>query len=327
MIKSLVSTVPQAFEEFYQNINLDSDDRELVQEHKELREKLRQLFSLNGSPSDFLSGSYARNTIIRPPHDVDFLICFDPSKEPNDKYNVGEAKEFHEFVIQSIRDHRDIFGEYDWRIKSQRSSINIRRKESSFGFDIVPSFPEEDNFRIADKDNNEWKTTNPRTFDDLLRDKNNDLGKMPKRLIKMVKRWNYRKDKPLKSFFIEVYVFNIINRKPQSTQLGIVDIFKRIRDSIYAPLYDPALPGSQINYYTTHEEKDNAHNLLDDALSFAEQAVEQERKGNIEEALKNWRRIFGSDFPIIENEKKESHGKPESKGKHFSNKSRDIKFG
>lgn len=325
----MATTVHMAFEEFFQNINLDREDRNLVTEHHTLREKLRSIFALDAQPSDFLSGSYARNTIIKPPHDVDFFICFDNKNEGNKEEKANGASSFHEYVINTIRGNREIFGE-KWRITSQTRSINIRQVGSTFGFDIVPSFPSKSYFIIADRDYDEWIETNPRKFDDLMTKKNQQLGSWLKRLIKVLKAWNNYKNKPLKSFFIEVLLYNIVKRQPQSYPSAVTEIFEALSSIIYDPIEDPALPDTQIDYFFDDTARGQAEEKLTEASEYAKQALTYEEKGEHQEAIRIWRRVFGREFPEpIDTQPKRtgSSGTPQKKRSRVSRTARDLKFG
>src|SRR5689334_16307636 len=72
--------VPQALEKFIASLELtDAQADRVNHQHIELREKLRK--QLSPSEPEFLSGSYSRNTAIRPLNDIDIFVVLPTSSE------------------------------------------------------------------------------------------------------------------------------------------------------------------------------------------------------------------------------------------------------
>lgn len=67
--------LPAKFERFRQNIELTENQTQgIITSHTALRRQLQQLDYVSDS---FLTGSYKKNTMIRPPSDVDIFVLVD----------------------------------------------------------------------------------------------------------------------------------------------------------------------------------------------------------------------------------------------------------
>ena len=67
-----MKTIRQAFQEFLQTLELTDKEQERASEqHPRVREALQQRLDVD---DNFLSGSYKRNTAIRPLNDIDLFI-------------------------------------------------------------------------------------------------------------------------------------------------------------------------------------------------------------------------------------------------------------
>ena len=54
---------------------------------------------------------------------------------------------------------------------------------------------------------------------------------------------------------------------------------------------------ARLDYYFTHNEREAAETKLENALNLATIAVEHEKNGNHQDAIRLWKKIFGKDFP------------------------------
>jgi len=115
------------------HLNLTKKDIEKVQVHIELREKLETKLEFKGKDNDetysFLTGSYSRNTAIRPPKDVDFFIVLNDKKygdlKPSELLNLLEK------TLKEILPDTTIF--------QQTHSVTIEYDEE-FSIDVIPAF-------------------------------------------------------------------------------------------------------------------------------------------------------------------------------------------
>src|SRR3990172_13122506 len=92
-------TTQEQFNKYLANhLNLTEEDIKKVQVHIGLREKLETKLEFKGKDDDgtysFLTGSYSRDTAIRPPKDVDFFIVLNDKKygdlKPSELLNLLE---------------------------------------------------------------------------------------------------------------------------------------------------------------------------------------------------------------------------------------------
>ena len=67
--------LPTKFEQFRQNIELTANQKQsIISSHTYLRSQLQQFDYVSNS---LLTGSYIKNTMIRPPNDVDIFVLID----------------------------------------------------------------------------------------------------------------------------------------------------------------------------------------------------------------------------------------------------------
>ena len=110
-----------------------SESDQISQKHNILREKLREKLSVE---DDFLTGSYARNTMIRPngddKFDVDFFLAF--SKKD---YGESELPDLLDIVKNALEQIKNDDADIE-EIQEQKRSIGVVYN-SNFQIDVVPA--------------------------------------------------------------------------------------------------------------------------------------------------------------------------------------------
>lgn len=266
--------------------------------HSDMRSHLRghKDFSKRWE-TDFLSGSYARDTAIRPRRsadsvdqpDVDIIVVtnFTQADDPSD-------------VLQQVRSA--IEAEYDVE-RTNRRSVRVETYQAEM--DIVPVIrnPYGDGFLIPDRHAGEWHLTNPPVHFQWSVDQSTAFGGRFKPLVKLMKWW--RRENPTsrrpKGFVLEMLVSlhapkNELHYGEAFAQLlrNIYDAYKGLASLDMKPqLADPAVSGNDIlSKVTVAQWKE----FLEKVRVYADIARRAQDEADPDEATRQWRRVFGPRF-------------------------------
>ena len=118
-------TVGQAFEVFKSALEITQPEQDAAKSSQErLRARLERRLTIL---EDFLSGSYKRDTKIRPLTDIDLFVVLDYS------YFVDGPAGVLRLVASNLR------ASYPYsQLRVQNRSVNLTLRQ--FGFDVVPGF-------------------------------------------------------------------------------------------------------------------------------------------------------------------------------------------
>jgi len=245
--------------------------------------------------SDFLAGSYSRDTAIRPRMtedqlerpDVDIIVetSFSTSDHPDSVLQEVAAALRRAYTVERI---------------NKRS---VRVVAWNAEMDVVPVIKNGGAYLIPCREDGHWKWTNPPEHNRWSTDQNEAFGGRFKRLAKMVKWW--RRENPTgkrpKGFVIEVLVARHAPRDEE--HLG--EAFAKTLQSIYSAysflasidqkpfIEDPAVSGSDILAKVTLAQWKDFVEKVRVHAGYARRAQEED---DMEEATRLWRKIFGSRF-------------------------------
>ena len=191
------------FEKFRKKIEpTDNQKRQIISTHTHLRESY--LINLPYVSKTFLTGSYKRNTMIRPLNDVDVFIVIDESE-----YDITPNS-----VLNKLK--RDLSGLYpNTDITRDRPCITLDFNHCRF--ELTPAIPKEsffflgdDYFFIPGNGGNHWvKVEDPKDLESDLSNANRRLDGRLTPLIKMMKAWaRFNNIIDIKSFELEKKAIN-----------------------------------------------------------------------------------------------------------------------
>jgi len=289
----MAKTVSSAINEFLKEIEPTESDREkIIKRHEYIRKTLRGKIRNDGRKPDFLSGSYARHTQIRPVNDVDIMVIFD-QEEYWDRFksNTNEFLSFVENLLQETYPNSEI------RIQSH--SIGIKFKEIP-DVDIVPSFLidfDKEIYLIPNYDNNIYVNTSPPTHQALISKHNKHLDQKFIPLIKLIKKWRDNNDVKFKSFHLEVFIMENVNKPFIKYQEALLTFFKSAKDEIFNDCIDPAGLSGNLAYYLTERQKEELSRFFTSISAHIEKLINLENEGKHQEAISGWRKIFSHPFP------------------------------
>lgn len=247
-----------------------------------------------------LSGSYRRNTAVRPRKkgevtdrpDVDVLVVMD--------YGLSKAPgEVLDFLYRILKP------EYP-DIRKQTRSVGI---ESGLAdMDVVPiiaPYGMEGTLYIPDRKLEQWRETNPPRHTEWTTERNNASGGRFKPLVKEFKWW--RRQNPTvgrkpKGFVVEC----VVAENMDYYQMNHAELFVSTMESIVSKyafsiltkqvpsISDPGVPGNAVTYGMTFDSFEGFYNKAKAHAEIGRRAIEED---DPEKELGLWRKIFGPRFP------------------------------
>jgi len=272
------------------HLNLTKEDIKKVQIHIELRDKLKIKLEFKGKDDgesySFLTGSYSRNTAIRPPKDVDFFIVLNDKKygdlKPSELLNLLEK------TLKEILPNKTVF--------QQTHSVTIEYDED-FSIDVIPAFEiNSELYKIphVSDDSDIWLESNPKIHGEKLTEANNTVNGLLVPIVKLLKAWKRDKCSYVKSFHLELLAIEIIyNSEIESYANGINLFFDNANNYLKsACIIDPANSDNFVDDYLTDDEWENLRYLIKTEAAIVQNAVNLENNEKTDEAIKEWDRIF-----------------------------------
>jgi len=291
-------TVTEAFRKFRTRLELtDAEQNDASRRQREIRELMNGAFRL---ADDFLTGSYKRWTKTKPLKDVDIFCVFHDEERPkyrNDKHPSIVLGDTEKVLAKE-------YGQAS--VKRQRRSVSVQfpvraDEDRVMSFDVVPAFTKGDHYEIPDTATGKgWTETNPKVHAEKATSANEAFGGEWKGMVRMVKRWNQQKEKPVKpSFLLEVMALDIL-RPPFAGDYPyeFMAFFATAADRIDETWADPAGLGPPVSDSMDAGARAVAKNALTAAHHGIREAVELSRAGRNGDALRKYRDIFGDLFPL-----------------------------
>ena len=292
-------TTEEFFKELASKLELTkSESDKISQKHNELREKLREKFPVE---DDFLTGSYARNTIIRQKDDkkfdVDFFLAFSQKD-----YGETELPDLLGMVKNALEQIKN--GDADIvEIQEQKRSIGVIYKDN-FQIDVVPAIQIEKDkrYKIFDKSNLQAVESNPKLHGSNLTSANetSESGGI-KRLVpivKLLKFWKREKCDYVKSFHLEMLAVDILgDEEISSYSQGLAKFFANAEQNLQsAGTKDPANEDNIIDEYLDDDgTRAKLLGLISEENKVAKNAIRLENEEKNDESVKEWKEIFAKD--------------------------------
>jgi len=284
-------TTQEQFDKYLANhLNLTKEDIKKVQVHIELREKLETKLEFKGKDDDetysFLTGSYSRNTAIRPPKDVDFFIVLNDKKygdlKPSELLNLLEK------TLKEILPDITIF--------QQTHSVTIEYDEE-FSIDVIPAFEiNSELYKIphVSEKSDSWLESNPKIHGEKLTESNDTVNGLLVPLVKLLKAWKRDKCSYVKSFHLELLAIEIINNSDIESYANGINLFFDSASNYLenSCIVDPANSDNFVDNYLTDDERGSLKYLINAEATIAQNAVNLENNGKTDEAIKEWDKIF-----------------------------------
>jgi hypothetical protein len=266
---------------------------------KEIRSVMDQAFDIE---TDFLTGSYKRDTKTKPLKDVD-IFCVLGEKERH--YRTKHPSGLLEAVEKALA---KVYGQAC--VSCQRRSVTVEfgvkvendlTNEQVMSFDVVPAYIKSDYYEIPDTATTSgWTKTNPKIHAEKATAAHAAFSEEWKGMVRMMKKWNSFHDKPIKpSFLIEVMALEVLYPPFQGDyRYEMQAFFVSLANRIHETWPDPAGLGPAVSDRMDTQQQAIAKKALLAAEQQAARAIRLERGGKQGEALQEWRLLFGPLFPL-----------------------------
>ncbi|WP_224365779.1 nucleotidyltransferase domain-containing protein [Hyalangium versicolor] len=281
-------SVREAVQRFIESLELTDHQREeVIRQHTLVREQLRRWLS---PKTDFLSGSYARRTAIRPLHDIDlFVVLRDTSSPPSESQDTV-LKQIRQ-ALQPLRPGMEL-------PILQEHSVHIGFSSPGIEFDVVPAFqqPSQQFYFIPERGTAQWIRSNPRLHEELSTAANERAGKKLKPLLKAVKHWNRNHgSSPLRSFHLEAMSYSAFTSPPTGYLEGLEALFSHLSQQVQRSCPDPAGLGPNVDKYLLPNDRNAAQSILGSAAREMRLVLTEERSYP-SQAHARLRSLFGPEY-------------------------------
>lgn len=291
-------TTNEAFRKFKSRLELTQKEQDdASRRQQEIRAVVAGAFKLQ---DDFLTGSYRRHTKTKRLKDVDIFCVLHDDERPtyrNGKQPSVLLNKLEELLVKKYgRDN----------VTQQRRSVSIRfgkpgEDDKVMSFDVVPAFTKSKHYEISDtKIAAGWIDTDPTIHAEKATAAHAAFGQEWKGIVRMVKRWNREKQKPVKpSFLLEVMALDIL-RPPFGGEFAyeIMSYFATAADRIFESWPDPAGLGPAVSDGMTDQERRTAQASLLAARNEMRVAINLTREGRQGDALRKYQELFGPMFSM-----------------------------
>lgn len=292
-------TVDAAFAEFQTAVNTDPYDLAEARRRRDLFDAA--YCSLSDVLDVFCSGSLARRTHIDPIHDVDTVVIFDIGQHPDWNEPGGSALA----ALTYTRDHAiDLLGRPGAKFGYELAKVEVRNhcvrctfktklRDADFTVDVTPALRQGDGtLRIPEKNSSDWITSAPEHLIRLVQDRQKawDLY-VPG--VRDLKYWRLDVDTKVKSLVMEIIALDSL-RPAVTIQLALANFFAAAEIRVNSPIEDPAGHCGPIQ---PDLDIPVLRAALKQSAELARRAIEEERIGRFDDALRTWRKILGAKFP------------------------------
>lgn len=281
-------TVPASFDKFRENIELSGNHRDTANKRKDdIVASLKNDFTILDA---FPSGSIPRYTAVKGYADLDVIVVLHYGKHIKNK-----------LPSQVLQDVRDTLSEYKTNVRKNGQAVTLYY-ETWPNVDIVPVCEIDNNdgtvnhYDVPNMNDETWIKSRPRKHSSLMRDKNEACGESFKRIIKMIKWWNYQHSSILQSFHIEVMAIKIFEGNLSHYSWDIFQFFDKAVDLINSSLW---YEGDYIDSYLSYIQRQEIKKRLETARDKASDAwfCTYGNNNDHKKAISLWKQIFGDRFP------------------------------
>jgi hypothetical protein len=244
---------------------------------------------------DFLTGSYARSTMLSPlkEADLDVFIVLDPKYYHYYNGQNGGPAALLDFT------KRTLLKTYTTTPDVSRNGQAVTIRFTDFSVDVVVGFNRTGGgYIMANSINNQWLETDPKKHVEISAAANARHKGLFVPTIKMIKSWNRANGGFFRSFHLEVLALAAFQGVTISDYpSGMRYFFDKARVLVKGQNLDPAGYGDDIGRYITAGTVDGASKRFENAFNAAVNAEMRANHGDIPGALDIWRKLMPNHFP------------------------------
>jgi hypothetical protein len=236
-------------------------------------------------------GSAGRKTLIRPVDDIDLFCVFD------DRQVWAQYASNSQQLLYRVR---EALTSYSVKTVGSRGQAVRLFYSAGPNVDITPAFAfvgilgVQQGYYIPRGDGG-WQQTDPYEHHDFMARRNQELGGYLKPLVRLLKRWNNVHSRRLGSFHLEVMTQAIFSTVGSNTRAAVQMFFENAGSHLH--VNDPAGYGGDLAIRLTYAQQQAITQSLTTAAAQVNRARAAEAAGSVAEALRQWRLVFGDEFP------------------------------
>lgn len=282
------TSLSEGFAEFRSNLEITDLQAPVVATRQQrVREAMEANFDVRDS---FLTGSYARHTMIAPltKADVDVFVVLGP------QYHVQHTPAS---LLDAVRlELRETYPKTP-RVSKNGQAVTITFND--FLLDVVPGFYREGGgYLIGDAGRGKWIPTNPKRHVELWSESNDYHQGEFVPFVKMIKAWNRGHSSTFRSFHLETMIRCIFATVSlEDLPSAIRHFFAEAQEKVTYQLKDPAGFNHDVGAYMTGTVLEEAKQRLIRAEEWALRAEVAIADDLIDLAFDQYRLIFGDYFP------------------------------
>jgi hypothetical protein len=290
----MATTIQEGFQKLKENLEITGLQASTVSTRQQsVREVMEAGLTVEDS---FLTGSYARSTMIAPlsDADVDIFFVLDPKYYHNyNGQNGGQGG-----LLDLVR--RTLLQTYTRSPRISRNGQAVTITFTDFTVDVVPGFRRQGGgYLIPNSIEQNWLSTDPKKHVEVMTTANKAHSGDLVPLVKMIKGWNRKNGSHFASFHLEVLALIALDNVTISDfPSGVRFFFDKARALVAQKNLDPAGYGGDVGAYINTQEKiKDAVARIERAFARAGAAEEAARRGNVREATEKWQLLFDDYFP------------------------------
>jgi hypothetical protein len=310
--------VDSAYEEFVESTRITEIQGKRISDRKDvLEEILREEMGIEGSR---LIGSFTRDTMtgpLREDSDADVMMVLDANKHRQWIEQENGPRNCLNAIKRKIQDDPR-FSDTD--VEVDRNAVKVKYHDSTV--EIVPAFryrdvpgaehPKEnpglfesanDGYAIPDTYGNQsWVGTNPRQYKQQFEARDEANGGKVSGLTRSMKKWAENNDVPVRSYTMEIMVYNYFKEKartgqpvPKSHEAVTRDFVQSLPDRVKSETREPVYD-EQVDRGMSDEDKQNASDKATRLQNQLEEAKRLKERGESEKAKRKLREAYGEGF-------------------------------
>jgi len=283
-------TLLQSIDEFLGNITVtDRQEENIKSSLSNLNGHLLNKDNGLNTKSTFTTGSYDRDTNIRPLSDIDLFAVLNLEKWKDENGKLPDPQS----VLTKIKNYLNALEDYKDKVKQDRPCVTIEL--SNKDFDVLPSFEQVGGgYLIPSRDLKSWTFSYPEELAKNLDSIHRNRKYKVKPTIKAIKYWNRESGKYILSYHIEEVAINIFQVNDFSSYEESIRIwFTNAEYNIQSSKFD-----SFSDYETVIKKIRKVKDKLKEAREFYDGGEEGKAK-------KIWKDIFDKDFPAVDDPEEE----------------------
>lgn len=277
-----MATLLQSIKVFVENISVtDRQEDNIKGSVNNLTDHLKD--SENGLYVEevFTTGSYERDTNLRPLDDIDTFAVLKKEDWEDENGMLPNPQS----VLTKFKNFLNDLSDYKGKVKQDRPCVTIRLSDKDF--DVLPSFPQlGGSYQIPNHSLTGWIDSDPHKLKQDLQSVNQNRDYKVKPVIKAVKSWNRDNDKLIPSFHIEETAINLF----------LINDFTNLEEGIrlWFNQAEYQLQQSKFNSENDFTSAKNKVKKVKEKLNEAKKLYDDKKEN---EAIQIWKDIFGKEFP------------------------------